>query len=170
MAISVRQVPVWLAVFALCLPQVGMSADPVVHDVKLWKQGTLAGQVVDTEGRPIADSTVTLREGNEKTVETKTDAKGYFGFAGLSSGAYVVEAAGGSGVYRAWSESMAPPSAAAGVLIVAGDTTVRAQRHFGDGPIMDFISNNPVLTVVIVGAAIAIPIAFANDGGGPSSP
>ena len=173
MKTTIRQMFVLLASITIWLPQVATASEQVVNDVKLWAEGVLLGQVVDVEGQPVAGTVVTLREGEDKVGETKTDAQGYFSFRGLASRGYVVEAAGGLGMYRAWSQSVAPPSAQPGVLIVAGKTTVRAHfyhRHRRRGGYLwAVMANHPYLTAALVGAAIAIPISVGDDRG-PSSP
>lgn len=160
MRLSFRNLPVWLAMIGMCLPQVALSADPakpVASDVKLWKGGTLLGQVVDAQGQPVATTVVTLRDTKGNAVETRTDPGGYFAFKGVPSDAYTVSGAGAEGTYRAWSESVAPPSAQPGVLMVSGNEVLRAQKSLGS-----FISQHPILIAGLVAAAIAIPIAIHN--------
>jgi hypothetical protein len=169
---SIRYLPVWLAMIGMCLPQTLLAAEPVkpvVNDVKLWGGGTLLGQLVDAQGQPVPDTVVTLRDNAGNAVPTKTDTRGYFAFQGLKSGAYVLSGAEAQGTYRAWTESVAPPSAQPGVLMVAGNETLRAQMPLGS-----FIARHPILIAGVIAAAIAIPIAVHNanddDDDRPASP
>ncbi|NUQ64159.1 MAG: carboxypeptidase regulatory-like domain-containing protein [Pirellulales bacterium] len=170
MRLSLRHLPVWLAMIGMCLPQTLLGAQPakpVANDVKLWKGGTMLGQVVDAQGQPIPETIVTLRDSKGNAVAAKTDPRGYFTFQGLKSGAYSVSGAGAEGAYRAWTESVAPPSAQPGVLLVEGNEVLRGQQPLGA-----FIAQHPILIAGIVAAAIAIPIAVhnANDDDEPGSP
>lgn len=160
MGVLLRRLLVWLALVGMCLPQAALADgpdQPVVNDVKLWDGGTMVGQVVDVQGQPVPETLVTLQDTKGNAVPTKTDGRGYFAYKGLQSGAYVVSGAGGGGTYRAWAQSVAPPSAQPGVLIVAGNETVRGQKPLGA-----CIAQHPVLIAGLIAAAIAIPIALHN--------
>ncbi len=159
MRLSFRYLPVWLAMIGMCAPQALFAAQggkPVVNDVKLWKDGTLLGQVVDAQGQPVS-TVVTLRDTKGNAVETRTDGQGYFTFQNVPSGAYTLSGAGAEGAYRAWTESVAPPSAQPGALMVAGNEVLRAQKSLGC-----FIAQHPILVAGVIAAAIAIPIAIHN--------
>lgn len=167
----IRYLPAWMAMVGVCLPQTLLAADsakPVVKDVRLWEGGTLLGQVVDAQGQPLPETLVTLRDNKGNAVPTKTDQNGYFAFQGVPSGAYALAGAGAEGNYRAWTKQVAPPSAQPGVLMVAGNETLRGQRPLGS-----FIANHPILVAGVIAAAIAIPIAVYNhnkDDDRPASP
>ncbi len=73
-------------------------------DVVLDQGGSLAGQVRDKQGQPVAAATITLRERHEKEDyrpfasfdstwpdPVRTDAAGQFGFTGLREGRFTIE-------------------------------------------------------------------------------
>jgi len=160
-ATLLQRVAVCLAVMGFCIPQVALAATPApsqgspVADVQLQPGGVLVGQVVTPENTAVAGTEVVLRTGPKQMVKGKTDHQGYFAFAGLRDGVYQVEAAKGSGIYRVWSQKIAPPAAKPGALIVAGKQTVRGQG-IGGG------LWNWVIVGGVVATAIAVPLAINN--------
>jgi len=55
--------------------------------------GTIAGTVVDSHGRPVADATVTMQTSyGQSPSATHTDAKGHFEFARYETGQYDLQA------------------------------------------------------------------------------
>jgi tetratricopeptide (TPR) repeat protein len=54
--------------------------------------GVLSGNILDTTGKPYADVTLVITNNEtNKTVETKTDAKGHYSLAGVAGGPYNVD-------------------------------------------------------------------------------
>jgi len=168
--VIVQSIAVWLAMLGICVPQVAFAAtppQPQAIDVSLHEGGSLLGQVVDAQGKPLADSQVVLQNTNRKLASAKTGGNGFFAFRGLRGGVYQVVAAKGHGTFRAWAPGTAPPAAQQGALIVAGQETVRGQC----GP-MGFWLCNPWVVAGIIAAAVAIPVAIhnADNDSTPSSP
>ncbi len=166
----------WMAVVVatvgICFPQMALGANPaakqvpVVTDVKL-KSGTLLGQVVDAQGKPVAGVPVSLSSGGRKLIGGKTNEYGGFAFKGLAnSGVYQVAAAQGQGTFRVWPERIAPPSAQPGALVVAGGETLRGQ--YGMLGFRNLLGN-PWIIATLVAAAIAVPVAIHNSDNGPNS-
>jgi Carboxypeptidase regulatory-like domain len=102
-----------------------------ILDVSLGDGGTLSGQVLDVQGAPIAQTTVTVRNSGSDPASAVTDAQGSFSVAGLKGGVYEVTVNGASGTFRLWTAAASPPSANKGVLIVSGAQTTRGQFFTG---------------------------------------
>ena len=154
----------------LCFSQASAATSPAssatgVADVALRDGGVLHGQLLDPQGRPVANAPVRLMNGEQELAETRTDAQGAFAFRGLRGGVYQVAGAGGAGIYRLWAPGTAPPSARPGVLLVAGDDLVRGNlRSFGHccGSWCRYHLSNPVVLTAVVATAIAVPVAIHN--------
>lgn len=123
-------------------------------DVALAPGGIMRGQVVDGQGQPLAAHDVFLKPLRGKVLKTKTDTRGFFSVDGLRGGVVQVAAGGTLSVARSWAPKTAPPAANDTLLVVAKDSVERGQR-----PIGDLFFADPILVAVIVGAAIAVPIA-----------
>ena len=139
-----------LAALGMILPQSVLAADlakPTVSDVKLHKDGQLWGQVVNPQGVPLAGETVQVWQNGRQMAESKTNTEGGFVFTQLQrGGVYHLTAAKGHGAYRVWSAAMAPPTAQEGVLLVAGQETVRGQ---GMGRLGFWLSNPWVIAGIV---------------------
>jgi hypothetical protein len=128
----------------------------LVLDVALDAAGRLHGQVVDPNGRPLAQTAVGVRHHEQRIAATVTDANGYFVLAGLRGGIYQVDAAGVQATWRVWAPQTAPPLAQSAALIVGGSSVMR-----GQGAARRFIV--PTLLVgAVIATAIAVPIAVSN--------
>ena len=114
----------------LVLSQIAGAEAPrqsVINDVQLGHGGKFHGQVVTRAGQPVANSVVSLQQGDATIARTVTDGEGKFAIAGLNTGVYQLNAAGHKSVHRAWSAQTAPPAAHRGVLVVSGGQTARGQ-------------------------------------------
>lgn len=100
-----------------------------IGDVSLVHGGLLNGTVVDDQGRALAATTVTIRQGR-RVLSTRTGSKGEFQFQGLRGGVYEVASARGREIYRVWAPGTAPKNARSQALIVSRPQVVRGQ--FGD--------------------------------------
>ncbi|HID77329.1 MAG TPA: carboxypeptidase regulatory-like domain-containing protein [Planctomycetaceae bacterium] len=168
----IQQLAVWLAVAGFCAPPVAWAATPEkpsspIADLMLHEGNTLVGQVVDAQGKPLADVPVSLRVAAGELAAGKTNAQGYFAFRGLRSGVYQIAIPAGVAMYRVWAPGTAPPAAQPGAMLVADGQTVRGQGCCQG--LFGFLGKHPLLTAGLIAAAIAIPIAIAADKG-PSSP
>lgn len=81
-----RLVPFALAVFVLSL---GVAAPVLAQST-----GMIKGKVVDGEGKPVEDAkvTISLKEGANRSFDTKTNKRGEYIQIGLQSGSYSVTA------------------------------------------------------------------------------
>lgn len=126
-----------------------------VIDIELRKGGLLLGQVVEADGKPVAETTVSLRRLGSEVATTVTDRSGYFFVKGLRGGSYEITTDRTRGIYRLWAPNTSPPGAQRGALIVVGGRQVRGQQ----GPIWYWLGN-PWVIAGVVAAAVAVPVAI----------
>ncbi len=126
-----------------------------VLDVSL-RDGKLIGQVLDAQGAPSGDETISIRKDGREVARAKTDKVGRYDVAGLKTGVYQVVTSQGGAAYRVWAENAAPPSAQPGALMIIGQP-VRGQ--LGGGGLL----GNPWVLGGIAAAAIIIPLALDDD-------
>jgi hypothetical protein len=140
-------------------PQPNRPTTPAVRDVALQAGGVLQGQVLDSQGQPVANATVRavgLGTRAEQVRMAQADAAGRFQIAGLSGGVYRVETAQGVMICRLWAPNTSPPAAESSVLLVHGGETVRG--NLGSIGWLGW-----TLIGLGVAAAIAIPLALNDD-------
>lgn len=127
---SLTHAAVLLACVGLVVPRgafaAGPATPPASNDVALSGNGTLSGVVVTSEGQPLDGAVVTVLQGERVVGRTTSNAHGVFALGGLSNGVYQVGVGQQVSTIRAWSASVAPPSARAQALVVVGNAT-RAQ-------------------------------------------
>lgn len=123
-----------LACFGMIVPQGALVAaekngQQTVHmlDVKMADGNTLAGQVVDAQGKVLKNTTVAVRFHNQVIATTKTNDAGRYAFKGLRSGAHQIETVNGRVNARFWNAKTAPPKAKSFALIVSDKNVIRAQ-------------------------------------------
>jgi hypothetical protein len=126
----------------------------VTRDIDLGRSQQLRGQLVNRDGKPLANQRVVAIQGDRTPMQTMTDRSGRFVFVGLKAGLYQVQAEHGLAMCRCWSDSTAPPAAVNELLLVSDAQAVRGQRPFAE------ILSGPILIGLIIAAAIAIPIAI----------
>lgn len=137
---------------------------PNVQDVALQAAGTLQGQLFDAQGTPVAHAELLLRRGSEVVASARSDSRGVFRIPELAGGVYELQTPTSRGIYRLWAPNTAPPSAQEGVLVVGSEDILRGQP--GRQPWLNGIGGalaNPWVLALIVGAAIAIPLAIDSD-------
>lgn len=177
------------ALWCLGLPLVPLASAEEIQirsvDIALSKGGVLSGQVVNTEGRPLAGEAVVLKSNGKEIARCESGKDGSFQVAALKGGTVEVAAVGVAGNCRLWAPGTAPPAAQTGLLVVAPGEAVRGQhscdsvgcgstvrgggvRGHGGG-LLGLMIDHPLVTAGAVGAAIAIPLAVSNDDS-PSSP
>lgn len=138
---------------------------PAATDVALEQGGTLVGQAVDAQGKPLAHIAVALRQEHREVACTSADASGGFAVSGLRGGTYHITAGRAGGTFRLWAANTAPPSAMRAALLVEDGVQVRGQN-----PLCGCLSN-PWVLAAIVTAAIAVPIIVHNtQGSKPQTP
>ncbi|MEM1304135.1 MAG: carboxypeptidase-like regulatory domain-containing protein [Planctomycetota bacterium] len=144
------------------------NAVPRVVDVAIAEDSLLYGQVVTAHGTPLAGAAVTLVGRDGKPVVARTNASGVFGYRGVKGGAYCLQAGDSVAVCRVWAPRTAPPKAARAVMLVADQRAVLGQ-HEAPASVNRFVGNskrwlaNPLVMAGVVGTAIAVPVAIAND-------
>lgn len=162
-----------VACVGMTLPQVALAVQPgaAPADVALRPGGMLVGQVVDPQGVVQANKTISIQYGQDEVVRTTTDANGVFAAQGLRGGQYQINTESGQGFYRLWAENTAPPAATDSVVVVANqDSLVRGQWVPPGASWLNWIRSHPYITAGVVAAAVAIPLALADDDdGGPNS-
>jgi hypothetical protein len=138
-------------------PQAKTAAAPTLfQDVRLGPDGTLAGQLLDTNGQPVTQQPIALLQGGKALAETRTDATGRFAFPQVRSGVYQISEGTVCSACRAWTAVAAPPAAQAQLLVVAEAGVVRGQQP------LSALFTNPLVIGLIIAAAIAIPLAIAH--------
>lgn len=152
-------------------------------DVSLQSGGKLVGQVLNTQGRPVAGAPVVIQLAGKEIARVQTDKAGKFSIDGLHGGVHVVTTEGQQSVCRLWAPQTAPPVAQRGIMLVNSTDIVRAQNCGAPvcgagvasgggvgGGIGNWVANHPVLSVGAVAAAIAIPLALDDDNSAPATP
>jgi carboxypeptidase family protein len=139
----------------------------ITADLALGGDGSLRGQAVNAQGKPVPLTRVSLRQNDREVATTTTDRNGHFLLPGLRGGTYQLVAGQASVTYRLWQAKMAPPSATRAALVVVDGRQVLAQH----GPLGYWLSN-PWVVAGLVAAAVAIPVAIHNHqvDNGPSTP
>lgn len=168
------------------LAQPALAGSPVVHtavaDIALADGGMMTGKVVNAQGAPLAKTAVSLQQAGQEIAKTVTNEEGVFAVQGLRGGLYQVVSEGGMVSYRLWAPNTAPPAANQSALIVTGQDVLAGQYcgpnacppgttsggGHGNG-IMGWVREHPLLVAGGIAAAIAIPLAVADDDDDPSS-
>ncbi|MFK7818256.1 MAG: carboxypeptidase-like regulatory domain-containing protein [Planctomycetaceae bacterium] len=128
MSISfLKRAAVWFACVGVVVPQVGVAAESAVRpmDLRLSGNATLAGQVVDDQGKPLRTD-VLVTYGGMVVARAKTNVSGRFAITGMRGGVHQIVAGNGSTLARVWSGNTAPASAKTAALLVRGKV-VRSQ-------------------------------------------
>lgn len=138
-------------------------APQLVRDVALGPDGILRGRVFAPSTRPLWVR-IEPAGGPRNAGATVAVDQGRFAVAGLRRGMYHVSLGGGPAsvaqVYRVWEAGIAPPAAAAEMILVAGPpAVVRGQRPVT----MPAVSlKQAALYSGIVAGAVATPIIYHN--------
>jgi len=146
-------------------PGSGRGHTPVVTDVALHEGGVLVGQLFNTEGQSLAGIPVAVQYQGREIATTVADANGRFAVGGLRGGTVTLIAGDTSRAFRVWAPGTAPPAAGSVAMAVVGTRVVRGQccpPCGGCRPIGGLL-RNPWVIATLVGAAVAIPIALADD-------
>lgn len=165
---SVRLSVAALSCLGMLLSPMATAAEPLaaVGDVALGEGGFLIGKVVDTQGVAVPLVTVTLADTQREITRVRTDQEGQFSVLGLRGGVYRLSCQGQVAMYRLWARDTAPPVALQGVLLVVGADIVRGQYGNSHKPFASagqWIGDHPFVTLGLIGAAIALPIALSDD-------
>jgi len=152
-----------IACMGTAFPTAGLAATGAAgnHDVALREGGVLVGQVVNQQGVAKANADVSIRYANHEVVRTTTDENGVFAAKGLRGGQYELMTDEGASSCRLWAADTAPPAARPAALLVSGDNVVRGQGVARSW--VGWMKAHPYLTAGTVAAAVAIPLALADD-------
>jgi hypothetical protein len=138
------------------------AAASINCDIALGTGGLLAGEVVDQQGVAKAGMPVSIQFAGQEVVKTTTDANGVFAAKGLRGGQYHLVTPQGKSDCRLWTAETAPQLARPAALVVLGNETVRGQNR--QGGMVGWMKAHPYITAGTIIAAIAIPLALADDG------
>lgn len=164
------RVAVALACTGMMVPQATLAAVPAsapqeIRDLSLGANGTLSGQVVNSQGLAQPEAKVQIWQQEKQVAATTADANGNFAVAGLRGGVHQLAAGNGVQVYRFWSDNTAPPAATNRAMVVSDSNIVRGGSR---GGVIGFLTN-PWVLAAGVATAIAVPIALNNDDNGSGS-
>lgn len=101
---------------------------PELKNVVLSDGGTLAGQVINADGRPVRADRIKLVTGNN-IIEFSSDETGRFRVSGLRTGACLFEVGNHSFACRVWTSQQAPPRSIESIALVADGEVVRGQDY-----------------------------------------
>ncbi len=154
-----------IACVGTVLPTSAMATTPVAasinSDIALGMDGLLIGEVIDQQGVAKAGMPVSIQFAGQEVVNTTTDANGIFAAKGLRGGEYRLITPQGGSNCRLWATDMAPQLARPAALVVLGKNAVRGQHK--KGSLISWMKAHPYLTAGTVAAAIAVPLALADD-------
>lgn len=148
----------------MILPTAALSAEPQIEpaapslDVALGAEGLFRGQLVDAQGVPQQGVEVAMLYQGQEVVRSVTDQRGVFAAKGLRGGQYQVVAQNHVANYRLWNAGAAPPVARPAALMVTGSDVVNGQLG-GNGGLLQWMKNHPMMVATGVVAAIAVPVA-----------
>ena len=176
-SIRVLSVALW-ALSVVLSPYAGAAEATAVRtlDISLQTGGVLSGQVADAAGKAHGGVPVAVFAGGKEIGRSTTDEAGKFQITGLTGGVVTVASAGTQGNCRLWAPGTAPPAAQQGLLVVSPDQIACGQNCGSGvgcgsgvcggghgGGLLGIMLDNPLLTAGVIGAAIAIPLALADD-------
>jgi len=123
------------------------------------RDGKLVGLLVDKSGSGVADAPVLIGQEGKLLKELRTDQEGRFQFSGAKPGVYQVVSHGGAVVYRVWTPDAAPANAKQGIIHQVDPEVARGAVG---GCLLPLLTN-PIFLALLIGAAIAIPLALDDD-------
>lgn len=168
-----RTVLATVAVVGMTVPQVGLAARAIEHQIPVDQQienvrmsgvDTLRGAIVDPAGKPVVGATVVVGQAGKVVAEATTNADGEFEIGSLHSGVYQIASHAKSQNVRLWHKTdAAPVGTKNGVVHVMPENIARGNGKFnGNGPLLNALSN-PYLIAGGIAAAIAIGVAVSQD-------
>ena len=135
---------------------------------------SVAGMAKDTAGRPLANTTVRLRNvmSGQLAATARTSVGGTFAFENLASGNYIVEAVNAAGRIAATSSSidLAPGMARTGVAVTApADMVAAGQAGAAAAAGGSFFSSAAgIVLLTAIGAGVVAGVWLATDDDSPS--
>ena len=128
----------------------------VVVDVALGENGTLTGQVVDSQGIGLDGVVVSMTQGQDEVATSVTNKEGVFVVKDLRGGVYQIVAGQAVGSFRLWAANTAPPSARAKAVLVSSDQFVRGQG------ILPFGGVDAITAVIVAGVITTVTLSIIN--------
>ncbi len=150
-------IPTQLLAAGPIAPTVSRPAAPAIADVAMHNGDVLLGVLVDPQGLPIAQKSVSIYRGQTLLGQTTTDKDGRWAVSGLSAGTYQVVSGEYAVACRLWTAGAAPPSAQGGLLLVDGPEALRGQNAWGG------VFSSPIFWALVLATAITVPIAVSNN-------
>lgn len=177
-------VPAWsssaLAAEPTPAKSTALTSEPALRpqDVVLLPDNVLAGEVVDSNGNPLADTTVSVFVGRQEVSRGMTDQAGEFAISVPRGGVYWLSCGNSIALARTWSSKASPPQAEARVTLSppSTHTSIRGQSpnapwYAGTGP-FGLSALGATAIAAAVATAVAVPIAVTqnnnNDNNAPS--
>lgn len=112
--------------FSSQIAAAGNGRSGVVRDVELTADGTLYGQVLESDGSAVADAVVELRFKGTAVSRTTTSADGRFAVTDVRGGAHEIAIDSVSVPVRLWKNGTAPEGSVSGI-VMSPETAVRGQ-------------------------------------------
>lgn len=156
---NMKWILLWAAIVGTtCSPAVQAAAPNsnsirgTIQDVELNREGQVWGQVVDSQGNPVAGSVVRVSQQGAVIGTTQSSDTGHFALAGLRPGLYEVSAADQQLNCRVWAHETAPPAARNGIVL-------------GQGPLAFLRTPTGfiIATAVIAGTVAAVVLTNADS-------
>jgi hypothetical protein len=135
---------------------------PQVADVALTAGGTVAGKVVDAQGKGVDGAVVSVVYGKTEVAKTVTDKDGNYSVKNLRGGVHAIVAGQQAKLFRFWAADTAPPQTRDLALIVSSKGTVRGQSCCGEGGLLN-ATNLCCLATLGVGIATLVVAAESNS-------
>lgn len=123
------------------------------------QNGQLQGMLVDAAGTGVADAPVVIGKQGKLLKTLRTDDEGRFRLLAATPGVYQVVSHGGAEVYRTWQTDDAPDGAKQGIIHQVAPQVARGGHPGG----LIALLTNPIFLALLIGAAIAIPLALDDD-------
>ena len=126
----------FVAVFCLATSASAFEGQPgLVSDITLASGGILTGQLLNSQGKAIANQAVYVLHNEKRVAKTLTDQRGRFRVRSLRGGAHILKTGEAKQACRFWTTKAAPPSARKTVLLVA-DKNVTLGQTPAQGPLV----------------------------------
>lgn len=135
---------------------------PLVQDVALSADQSLAGMVVGVDGRPCAETSVWIETNGAVPRRAVTDSRGRFTVSKLRGGVYRIATTHGAALCRVWAAGTAPPTAHSRAILIETPEVVRGQYY---GPAGQLLANPWVLAAILTSAITVVALAANRDSG-----
>ncbi len=138
----------------------------IARQVELAEGGMLAGQLVDSSGKPISGEAIYLANSQQILATTKTLEDGRFEIQGLRGGYYGLGSRQVCVPIQLWSTGTAPPEVAKEILLAASAGTIRSQSGISSGLLRIREALGMVAIPLLVLATAIIFQQYSGDKGG----